>query len=249
MKQTEKTESLNCEQAERIATTRMQALSTLDASQPQSALIGFRASQEGKFSKYTIDVIAPRVGERLFRRLLKDMWAKLLLPGADNPWIFEAYVRFLLGTNRPSTFQCRRGVGIKRGRVAKPVLLGGCGEIRSTWDIVAAAMERPMVVFHSINPAQKLIDFIYQDSEDHFHAFQVTLAEKHSAEVEHIRELEQQVGGAGRLSLYYVVPEFRFASFVTRPVDPRNPGRGKAGARCNIYHVEIQNPTSMEDEE
>jgi Retrotransposon hot spot protein len=248
-KQTEKTDGMNCEQAERIAVTKMQGLTTLDASQPQSALIGFRARQEDGFSNYTIDVIAPRVGERLFRRLLRDMWDKLLLPGAGNPWILEAYTRYLLGTNRTLTFRRRRGVGRNhrlRGTV-ESVSLGGCGEIRSTWDVVAAAVERPMVVFHPVNPAQKLIDFIYRDSEDHFHAFQVTLADKHSADVNHILELERQVGDPGRLSLYYMVPEFRFATFVTHPVDPRNSRRGIPRATCNIYHVAIPDPNSMEE--
>jgi hypothetical protein len=250
-KQAEKTDSLNCEQAERIAIPKLQRLTTLDASQPQSALIGFRAYQESGFSKYTIDVIAPRVGERLFRRLLMDMWDKLLLPGVANPWVLEAYTRYLLGTNRTLTFQRRRGVGKshRQRHSAQSVSLGGCGEIRSTWDVVAAAMDRPMVVYHPVHPAQRLIDFIYQDSEGHFHAFQVTLAEKHSADVNHILELERQVGDPGRLSLYYMVPEFRFAAFVTHPVDPRNPRRGHPRATCDIYHVAIPDPQSMEDVE
>lgn len=242
---------LNGEQAQLLGTVKLQSLTTFDKKQPESSLIGFRVPSDAEFSKYTIDFIAPRVGMSLYRRFMKEMWDKLLLPRAGNPWIFEAYTRYLLGTNRTSTFQRRGGVGkrdFQRGKV-QSVSLGGCGEIRSTWDIVAAAKERPMVLFHPIKPTENLIDFIYQDSTQHFHAFQVTLSEKHSAPADDIRKLEQSVGNPRALSLYYLVPEFRFASFVTDPVDPRNPGRGKARATCNIYHVAIPDPNSVKDYE
>jgi hypothetical protein len=248
--QTAKADSLNFEQAERIATINLQALATLDASQPQSALVGFRVANDGTFSKHTIDVIAPRVGDRIFRRFMKLLWDRLLLPSAGNPWIFEAYARYLLGTNRTFTFPRRNGVGMKHPdrRALQFVLLGGCCEIRSARNIVAAAMERSLVVFYPIDPAQKLIDFVYQDSDGHVHAFQVTLAKTHSANLAGILELEQRVGNPGRLSLYYLVPDIIFDRFVTRPIDPRNPGRGTEGARCNIYHVSIPNPNSLEEE-
>jgi hypothetical protein len=251
-KQAEKADSLSREQAERLATIRMQQLSTLDASQPQSALICCRAANDGSFSICTMDVISPRVGAKIFRRFIMDVWDKLLRPSVGNPWLFEAYTRYLLGTNRTFTFQCRSGVGMKHPDrlTVRSVLLGGCGEIRSANDVVAAAKERSSVVFYPIDPAHKLIDFVYRDAADHVHAFQVTLARTHSADVDHIRKLERQVGGNPRmLSLYYLVPDIVFDRFVTRPVDPRNPGGGIEGATCNIYHVSIPNPNSLTEEE
>ena len=100
-----------------------------------------------------------------------------------------------------------------------------------------------MVVFHSVKLSNRLIDFLYQDSDGHFHAFQATLAETHKANVDDIVNLERMLGGHRRLSLYYLVPEPRFDKFVTNPVDPRS-----EGARCCIYHVSIADPNSTEEE-
>ena len=181
---------------------------------------------------------------------MKLLWDRLLLPSAGNPWIFEAYTRYLLGANRRSTFPRRNGVGTKHpDRLALQfVLLGGCCEIRCASNIVTSAKGQSLVVFYPVDPTQKLIDFVYQDSDGHVHAFQVTLAKKHSANVAGIQTLERQVGDPGRLSLYYLVPDIIFDRFVTVPADPRNPGRGSERARCNIYHVSIPNPNSLEEE-
>jgi hypothetical protein len=130
---------------------------------------------------------------------------------------------------------------------SEPILFfGGCTKIRSVDNIVDAARREAMVVFHPVDPTHKLIDFIYKTPKGHFHAFQVTLANKHSADVGHIRELEQMVGGPTKLSLYYVVAESRFPDFVTDPVNPRSPPQGN-GAKCRIYHVSVQSPGTPED--
>jgi hypothetical protein len=216
---------LTAEQLRRLANINVKSATTFDTSQPKSALIGFRVSDkdDGTFRRYAVDVIAPRVVASVFREFLKSLWQDLSLPSAANPWIFEAYTRYLLVTS--STFQCRKGVGKEDPvrEITRPITLGGCKEIRSAWDIIAAAREREMVVFHPVNLAEKLIDFVYKDSAGHFHAFQATLAMKHSAKIRDILKLEELVGGPRHLSLYYLVPESHFSEFVTDPVDPRNP--------------------------
>ena len=45
----------------------------------------------------------------------------------------------------------------------------------------------------------------------------------------------------GKLTLYYLLPGEKFATFVTDPVNRR-----KNGARCNIKHVRIPNPSEEE---
>jgi hypothetical protein len=82
-----------------------------------------------------------------------------------------------------------------------------------------------------------LIDFLYKDEDQHFHAFQVTLRPRHNAKVADIKQLENAVGDASKLSIYYAVPSEHFGTFVTAPVDPK-----EAGALCNVFHMVIRNP-------
>jgi hypothetical protein len=81
-----------------------------------------------------------------------------------------------------------------------------------------------VVVFHSVKLSNRLIDFVYQDSDGHFHAFQATLADTHSANVDDIATLEQMVGGHRRLLCTSWFTMSRFDEFVTMPVDPRGGG-------------------------
>jgi hypothetical protein len=252
--------ALSADQVETLADLQKVSVTTFDTSQPKSALIGLRVTDDddGTFSHYAVDVIATRVVASVFQQLAKKMWQKLLLPSADNPWIFETYTRYLMVAEPRLTFEYRNGVGkVERSKLRrKATQLGGCAEICFSTDIVAAAKKRPMAVFHSANLSQRLIDFIYQDGAGRFHAFQATLAESHSARVSDIVALEELVGGHEKLSLYYVVPEFRYSDFVTDPVDPQNPpgkddgaARGPQGkvpvrAKCSIYHVRIPDPST-----
>ena len=59
------------------------------------------------------------------------------------------------------------------------------------------------------------------------------------------------MGGPTKLSLYYMVPEFYFHEFVTKPVDPQNPSgrRGKKNATCNIYHLCVTDPSANGEKE
>jgi hypothetical protein len=214
---------------------------TFETSQPKSALIGYRVSADdrGAFSDYIVEVIATHAFARIVRRFMEDMWQDLILPSAGNPWLFEIYTRYLIAS-KSTSFKCRRGVG-KRDRGRKSVktiaIGGGCTEVRLSGDIIEAAKKRQMVVFHSIRLSNRLIDFLYQDTDGQFHAFQATLAETHAAKADDIVNLERMVGGHRRLSLYYLVPESRFDAFVTDPVNPR-----LEGARCRIFHVAVADP-------
>jgi hypothetical protein len=241
--------ALSADQVDKLADLQTISVTTFDTSQPKSALIGLRVADDddGTFSRYAVDVIATRVVGAIFQQFMKKMWLKLLLPSVDNSWIFESYTRYLMVAEPRPTFEYRKGVGkVWRSMLGrKTIQLGGCKEIRYSSDIVAAAKKRPMVVFHPVDLSQRLIDFIYQDGTGHFHAFQATLAVSHSAKGEDIAKLEEQVGGYEKLSLHYVVPEFRYVKFVTDPVDPQNPpGKDAVPAKCSIYHVRIPNPST-----
>ena len=126
--------------------------------------------------------------------------------------------------------------------------LGGCESMRQVGDIVKAAAATSNVVFHSVNSRFPLIDFIYRDGNGFFHAFQATIGNEHSADPKEIQKLEEKVGGAEYLNLYYLVPGENFDSFVTKPANPCDvrtrgsvPTKG-ASASCKIWHVQVSDP-------
>ena len=51
------------------------------------------------------------------------------------------------------------------------IIIGGCSEIRLVEDVVENCKKYPNVVFYSEDPNDPVIDFMYQDSTGHFHAF------------------------------------------------------------------------------
>ena len=157
-----------------------------------------------------------------------------------NGWrIFEAYTHELMANGASAPYECQACVGSnsKEYKKKRTVTLGGCSAVRLVLDIVQAAMETPDVLFHSVDSNNPLIDFLYRDEKGAFHAFQATIGSKHSANPTKIKELEEQVGGGGKLSLYYLVPDNQFKRFVTNPADPR-----KEGASCDIWKVLIPDP-------
>jgi hypothetical protein len=123
--------------------------------------------------------------------------------------------------------------------------LGGNQRIGLTLDVTNSAKRTKNVVFHSINPQYKLIDFMYQDSVGVFHAFQVTLGKSHSANPRHIKELHNDVG-LMPLRLYYLVPDTNFKDFVTDPVSPVPYDSMKEYNSIKVYHVMIPNPSKKQ---
>ena len=100
-----------------------------------------------------------------------------------------------------------------------------------------------MLLFYSSDRRHPLFDFIYKDEKGHFHAFQATVGNTHSAKREHIQALERRVGGAAKLSLYYLVLPSKYDAFMTDPVDPRIQSEKGHKASCQVFHVVIPNPT------
>jgi len=132
-----------------------------------------------------------------------------------------------------------RGSGHDRANMPNHVKLGGCSESRWANDIVSSAKANPKIVFHSLDSRHELYDFAYTDSEG-FHAFQVTTGKSHTANVNHIKDLQRSVnkGEKMELFLYYLVPGVNYPAFVASPTDPMS----KLGVSCKIFHVVIKPP-------
>jgi hypothetical protein len=94
-----------------------------------------------------------------------------------------------------------------------------------------------VVVFHSVKLSNRLIDFVYQDSDGHFHAFQATLADTHSANVDDIVNLERMVGGTAGFSVLFG----SYVSVLTNLTpSPSNPGRRERGATFITFRLQIR---------
>ena len=63
------------------------------------------------------------------------------------------------------------------------VTLEGGDHLKVVSDIVENALNEKNVnvLFHSVNPYNKLFDFVYQDDNGDLHAFQVTFRNEHTA--------------------------------------------------------------------
>ena len=98
-----------------------------------------------------------------------------------------------------------------------------------------------MVLFHSINPQQARIDFIYQDSGGTFPTFQATLGEKQTSPQSLIQRLKYDLENS-RVALSYLIPADRFDTFVTIPVNP------EMDDLTSVWHILIPNPNKEKRE-
>ena len=234
--QTRDIASLTEEHAKSIARGEMDNLSSLDSKQPKSSLIGYIETDD--FSE-KVAVISPFVAEKVYTKYIKLLWNSMESM-KENGWkIFEAYCRCVILTEQE--YSCRKCCGRKDKDYAKIVYrkLGGCHKIRLAVDIVEAASHQQETIFHSVSRSYELIDFIYRDRKNRFHAFQVTLGRTHSSKKTNITTLKDKVGNR-ELFMYYLVPGESFQTFVTNPVKPM------VNKSCSIWHVLIPNPNEEE---
>jgi hypothetical protein len=237
---------LTADQVRRVAHCHKVAWSTFDESLPQNAAIAFRVSDAdtGTFSEYAVDAVAPRVTAFFLREFAKVAWPTL--EESDHPWIFEAHARYLLLTK--STYRCRRWSGPEHTVLQKTrtVVLGGCTEMRSVPDVIAAAQQRKMVVFHPVHSEDSPFDFLYQDSKGRFRAFLAVLANRaRPVNAGALLRLEDAAGGPDKLTMYYMVPSFHFSKFTLESFDDgsgKNPPAGVKLPSCDVVHVSIPDP-------
>ena len=114
----------------------------------------------------------------------------------DKGWrVFESYTRRLIAYGENQYFEYRSYYGgvERRGNDNSTIPVGQCSEIRLVVDVVENCIKHRNVMFHSVNSNNPLIDYMYQDSEGHFHAFLVTTGMRHDATIQKIKELEEMV--------------------------------------------------------
>jgi hypothetical protein len=226
--------ALTWEQVEKIAKIEVEPKGDL--------LVYMKSPNDETFKKDTVVLASPLVEQKVYTKFKKQLWAVMLTAGPEGWKIIEAIARDSMVQEKKEEFLCRPCVGKNNTLYDKTFtkMLGGCADIRLVLDMVEAAKaeNNTNVLFHSVDRYQKLIDFIYRDEKGHFHAFQVTLGQTHTANENDIEDLEAQVGDPKRLSLYYMVPGNNFKTFVTMKAKPK--------AKCKIFHVMLPNPNSVQ---
>ena len=126
---------------------------------------------------------------------MNDLWQKMLSLSGDGWRIFEAYCRWLMASDHPIELETRKCVGKRDAdyKNIEPIMLGGCKQIRLSFNVVEAANNESMTIFHSTQRCHELIDFINKDEFSHFHAFQVTVGDMHKAEVKTFNKLVEMI--------------------------------------------------------
>jgi hypothetical protein len=75
------------------------------------------------------------------------------------------------------------------------VTLGGCKELCMVPDILKAAKEHPMILFHSTDPQHPLYDFMYHNSTNAtYHALMVATGKTHKAKVLGFKGFRKELG-------------------------------------------------------
>lgn len=238
-------QALSSEKAIAIALCQMNAFDGF-GKEAKSAVLAFRLSADdnGTFEKGESYIVSELVSEKINSKFQSSLWNNMLNLGTagGGTIIFEMITRHMIANGKPPReFQCRPCVGIRNKEYKNyswQILGTGKHEIRQVIDPLAAAKSFVNILFHPISPKHELFDFVYQDFDGHFHFFQVTLGKKHTANSAAIKNVEEKVGDASKLSFYFLVPSSNFPKFVTDPVNPKE----KVGISCNIFHVSIPNP-------
>lgn len=121
--------------------------------QAPNVAAGFYVSDadDGTFSWYSVDAAAPRLVGKVLEVYAGSVWHKLRKYDVeDDPWFFEAHARYMLAEGQARKFSCACSYGQAKKGSRFDLPLGGCTEMRSAHDIVAAARDRPLVLFHPV---------------------------------------------------------------------------------------------------
>jgi hypothetical protein len=269
---------LTSHEVKRLAYLHVKSPATFDDPRQvvQNAAAGFYVSDadDGTFSRYAIDAVAPSLVGKVLEVYAGTVWKTLVkFDAAHDPWFFEAHARYLLaeeeGQARSFRGTCSYGQAKKRSWLDLP--LGGCTEMRSAHDIVAAARDRPMVLFHPVPSATAatardrlsrrcVVDFMYRDHQGHYFAFRAVAAggQLH-VHGDPLQELADAVGGKDRLTVVYMVPDATRSGCepklvmdrgqAWRPAPIEGDEETEEGEEeeepmspCNVYHVTVSNP-------
>jgi hypothetical protein len=196
---------------------------------------------EIKFDTRKVEFISRSMAEKVSKKFMPDLWRLMLREDEKVGWnkLFEAYCLHLISTPAARSLRCRpccRKRTYNESQHETDVVLGGCTKVRLGCNIAKKVIEGDsMTLFHSTNPSQDLVDFIYKDNDGTVHAFKATLGKKHTVQLHLIQKLRKSLGNCC-LAMYFLIAENRFNEFVTEPTNP------KTDELSSVWHVLIPSP-------
>ena len=155
--------------------------------------------------------------------------------------VLEAYTCVLMVSDEACKLQCLPFTKKDDETNCNQMLwkeFGGCAEVGLTTDMVTSVCNNCNILYHALDRTYKLVDFMYQDIHENFHAFQVTTDENDFANETDIAKLEQ-VFEAHKLSIYYILPEETFVELITEPA--------QLNTLCGVSYVLVPNPNNQKD--
>jgi hypothetical protein len=211
---------------------------------PNGILLAYKLceSDNGKFTDYYTELASDYLYEDIAYKFMNVLWNRISSSeGTFDPYLFEAYCRCLihgiLHSNATKTFTMKVAKGKKKEEtnLEQNVVLPCTSLVERVEDIVASAKANALCLYYPTSKKQKLIDFMYRQN-DVYNMFQATIGLKHEANPAHIVEfslclirgrhdwlldgVDNDERTLPKINFYYMVPDFRFATFVTDPVDP-----------------------------
>jgi energy-coupling factor transporter ATP-binding protein EcfA2 len=207
---------LRSEQLQKMSSGDMDSVRTLSEHQPRSILMVYGDSGPS-FQDFTVEIASRHVFDLLSEKHKIFLWKFMISQGVEWGGIgwktFEAYCQNLL-KGQPTKYKDYKlfdGKDWVDG--SNDLQFGGCTAVIGTRkSIIAEAKLREKIVYYSLDPGNKLIDFVYRDGSV-IHAFQVTLAQSHSCNAQHIIECASEAGGSKHFMLHYLVYDTKYSGF------------------------------------
>jgi hypothetical protein len=223
--QTSAINSLTDDQLKKLTSGDMESVQTGEKGQPKSLLMVYDSSADTSYRTCIVAISSKLVIAKLFQKNAEFMWNLMVSCGVDKGgvgWkIFETYCQNqMLEELQYPHYKYHDGQSIVLGPNDTSLTLGGCSCMEGTHkNLVAAAKERECVVFYSLNPYQKFIDFIYRRGTTYY-AFQVTLAASHSCNPKDLSDFAEKAGGASKFLLHYLTIPKNYENFKLKPANP-----------------------------
>ncbi len=236
------------------------ATSRFIAGPHKSDILGFVQTNDTTYSTPTTDILSDHIAETIGVTHMTDIWKYKYEWRVPGNKIFKGYCRSLLldKTNKrkktkkgATEFRYRRVNELDDNENFSTIKLGGCKQVClvSTDPIVEVMKpnsESSMVLFHTLDKSDHIIDFVYKDKKGRIHAFIATLGRNIDTlllNMDDIIKLENKVGSkATKLSLYHMVPDDTFltstsSSIITRSNTDSTPDQR---IKCNIWMVMVK---------
>lgn len=248
---------LSDEQVRLLTLNDAHAAQTFGSNQPKSIIMVYNCVGMN-FKEFSMTVSSQRVVRLLVTKKMHLLWNLILKSDSSSStatWqVFEVYCQNLMLGDAAKKFydyKYHDGIGLLDARhVGHELLLGGCSKIIGTQQSLIAATKREeseKVVFYSLDPGNKFIDFVYR-VDSTIYAFQVTIGKVHSCNSNHFKKALEETGNDFKFLLHYLTYQNQYESFQLLPANPFSNGNTIPVKQSDVWTLKvIRVPAPNED--